>query len=144
MAEDAEPALHGRNIQPSQRQHETKARHLVVSERMAGNDRPVMGRQPDRFCFGDQVTNCEHQAIGADDDSVSHALCAEHRGREGFIRDLRVHLHHRLQRGVQVEAQILLPRLQPLREGPFSRFGHEDIFRGWGTSKTFYARTRRK
>ena len=94
----------GATSEMTERQDESKAGDLVVSESMSGNHRSVVCREPDRFGLGDEVTHGEHEPVGPDDRSVADALGAQDRGGERLVRNFCMHQDDRLQRGFQVEA----------------------------------------
>ncbi len=108
----------------AQRQDKAKARDLVVSESMSGNHRSVVCREPDRFGFGDEVTHGEHESVGPDDRSVANALGPQDGRGERLVRNFCMHQDDRLQRGFQVEAQLVRLRLQARGKGPVAGFSH--------------------
>ncbi len=87
--------LDGRNIQLAERLDEPEARNLVVGESVSGDNRSLLRGEPDRLGLGDQVTNCENESVRADHRPVADALGSQDRGREGLVRDLRMHEHDR-------------------------------------------------
>ena len=58
----------------------------IVGERVAGHDGAGMRGEPDRFGFGDQVADRQHEAVVVDDDAVAGALGAEDRRGERVVR----------------------------------------------------------
>ena len=60
-----------RQSQLPQRQDEAEARGVVESEGMSRYDGAVDSGEPDRFRLGDEVADCEKQAVLADEDGVA-------------------------------------------------------------------------
>ena len=85
---------------------------------MAGDRGTAVGRKPDRFGFGDQVTDRQCETIVADDDTVTGALGAEDRGRECVLGNIRTEHDDRVQRRSQIERDIRRSRLQFARKRP--------------------------
>ena len=79
---------------------------------MTGDGGTAVGRKPDRFSFGDQVTDRQREAIIADDDTVAGALGAEDRRRERVVGNIRTEHDDRVQRRLQIERDIRCSRLQ--------------------------------
>jgi len=90
------------------------------------NDRAPVGREPDRFGFGDQIADGEREAVFADHHTVAEAFGAENGRSERVLRDLRAQFHHRVEHGGQIKAQFSRVRLQLGGEGPAFGFGHGD------------------
>jgi hypothetical protein len=49
--------IHRRRIQGSKRLHQAEAAFLIIGKCMGGNHAPLMGRQPDLFGLGDEITD---------------------------------------------------------------------------------------
>ena len=99
-------------VELAQRQYEPQARHLVVCKRMARNDVARMRRQPDRFRFGDQVADRQHEAIIIDDDAVAAPFGAEDRRGKRVFGNLGPNCDDRTQRRREVEWNLAAFRLQ--------------------------------
>src|ERR1700751_955499 len=70
-------AFHDGRIEATQWQYEPEPRHLVVSQSVPRNDGALVGGQPDRIGFGDQVPDGEHQSIATNYNAMAYSLGAE-------------------------------------------------------------------
>src|SRR5258705_11987036 len=115
-----------RYAETAERLNESESCRLVVRKRVTRDRQAAIGRQPDAAGFGNEIADGEDEAVVADDDTVASALRAEDRSSEGIFGDFRAQLHDGVECRVEVEPQLVLPRLHALRKRPAARFGHEE------------------
>src|SRR3989449_9073272 len=91
---------------------------------MTRDRRALVRVQPDGRRFGDQIADREHESIVANDDTVADPLGTEDPGGKGVLRNLGAHKHHRVERCLQVEAQLLCSGLHLGRKRPVAQVRH--------------------
>jgi hypothetical protein len=79
---------------------------------MAGNGAAVVRRQPHFLGLGDQVSDGQHETVGADHDTLAHALGPERIGRKGIGRNRRAQGHDRGKGAAEVIIQRIRIRLE--------------------------------
>ena len=71
--------LHRRHIEPPQRRDQTESGRLVIRQCVSGKTAAVVGRDPDRFGFRDEIADGENEPVRADDHAVTDPLGAQDR-----------------------------------------------------------------
>src|SRR6266702_3724224 len=94
---------------------------------MTRDRRALVRVQPDGRRFGDQIADREHESIVANDDTVADPLGTEDPGGKGVLRNLGAQKHHRVERCLQVEAQLLGSGLHLGRKRPVAQVRHGDF-----------------
>src|SRR6185437_12592083 len=120
-------------------QDEPESGHLIVSKRVTGNDRARMRRQPDRFGFGDQVTDRQHEAVVVDDDAIAGPFGPEDRCGERVLGDLDADGDDRIKCDGEVERNLAALRLQLGGEGPVGLIGHVSSVASADAGRSYYA-----
>ena len=96
-----------RQVKPRQRLHQTEAGLLIIGERMARNRRTAPWAYPDRFGFGDQISDGQHQAAVADQHPVAGTLGPQRLRREGILRNDRAEAYDGVDRGLEIVGVII-------------------------------------
>ena len=116
-----------RRGQLAERLHQSEAGRLIIGERMTRDRRTLVRVQPDGRRFGDQIADREHESIVANDDTVADPLGTQDPGGKGVLRNLGAQKHHRVERCLQVEAQLLGIGLHLGRKRPVAQVSHGDF-----------------
>ena len=101
-----------RRADPPERLHQPETGRDVVRERVPGHYRAIVGRDPDRVGFGDQITDGQDEPIVADDDTAAAALGAEDRRGECVLGDIGTQRDNRIERTSEIEGELVGGRLQ--------------------------------
>src|SRR5713101_7277139 len=91
---------------------------------MTRDRRALVRVQPNGRRFGDQIADGEHESIVTDDDAIANPFGTENPGGKGVLRNLGAQKHHRVERRLQVEAQLLGIGLHLGRKRPVAQVRH--------------------
>ena len=89
----------------AERLHQAEAAFGIEAERVALHHPAVAEMQPDRFSFGDQVADRQHQPI-VDQHAVAGALGTEGVRAEGIGGDDRMQADHGSKHAIEIETVV--------------------------------------
>src|SRR6185436_20236090 len=72
----------------------------------------------------DQITDCQHEAIITDDDTVARPFGPQNGRCKRIVRDFRAQLDHGIEHGIKLETEFILPRLHFFWKSPIALFCH--------------------
>ena len=108
----------------TERQYQAKTGALVVGERVPLHYGAAVRGEPNRLGFGNEVADCQDQAVFPYHHAIAGAFGSQNRGGERVFRDFGAQQHYGIERRDEIELRFVRSWLQRRGERPVAGFGH--------------------